>query len=162
MRKTLATIGATIALATGAACAGATVANQYQTGAVNANDTIMSGCVVRFSDRDGSPSIHANGAHLCAGVKDVSITGSGRLRVTQTVQDATQNPIIFAFIQTDETLSKRGIIAGASGGTGDTTYVFHDTRLGRKLDLSKRSDRMRLQGEYSNAWVGWVHAPVGG
>lgn len=146
--------GATIGLAaiTGAA------ANSWITSEIAASDTVISGCVIRFSDPDGKPTIHANGAHQCAGVKSVSITPAGRMRVTQTITDPSRHPIIFAFVQTDETLSGRGIIGGASGGTGDTEFVFHDTTLGRQLDLTKRSDRMRMQGKNSNAWIGWVHA----
>ena len=50
------------------------------------------------------------------------------------------------------------IIAGASGGTGSTRFRFYDTKLGRPLKLNNYNDRMRLQGETSNMWLGWVHA----
>lgn len=133
-------------------------ANQYMVGARPAGNMLFSGCVIRFSDPDGWPSIHANGAHMSAGVSGVEVASNGRLRVWQTLKDPARYPVLFAFVQTDETLSSRGIMAGASGGTGDTEYVFYDTRLGRALDLTQRSDRMRLQGKNSNAWLGWVHA----
>ena len=135
----------------------ASYANEWMRDAVPGNRVKFSGCVVRFSDPDGSPSIHANAAHISAGVKSVGIDRHGRLEVIQTVTNPGENPVIFAFCQTDETLSARGIIAGASGGTDDTHFTFFDTKLGRKLDLSNYNDRMRLQGKNSNVWLGWVH-----
>lgn len=130
----------------------------WQTGAVEGESTTVSGCVIRFSDPDGTPSIHANGAHQCAGVTSVSITRHGTVEVRQTVDDPRSNPILFAMCQADETLGgQRGIICGASGGTGRTVFTLHDTRLNRALDLTKSADRKRVQGKNSNLWVGWVH-----
>ena len=139
--------------------------NEFMTDPIPGSNVLISGCVVRFSDPEGWPSIHANGAHLCAGVESVEVNPrSGRLRVLQTLKDPAATPILFAVIQTDETLSTRGIIGGASGGTDDTEYVLFDTTQDRALDLRERADRMRLQGEYSNVWLGWVHlaGPAGG
>ena len=128
------------------------------TEAVSGSDVLISGCVVRFSDPEGWPSIHANGAHVCAGVESVRVNpGNGRLQVMQTLTDAAATPVLFAVIQTDETLSGRGIIGGASGGTLDTEYVLFDTTLDRALDLRQTEDRMRVQGETANVWLGWVH-----
>lgn len=133
----------------------------YMVSAIPGNKILVSGCVVRFSNADGSPTFHANGAHLAAGVESVRVNPSnGRLQVIQTVRGAAANPVIFAFAQADETLAGRGIMIGASGGTDDTEYVFYDTKLGHALDLRKQSHRMRLQGKNSNCWLGWVHAPV--
>lgn len=128
------------------------------TDAVPGSDVLISGCVVRFSDPEGWPSIHANGAHVCAGVESVRVNpGNGRLQVIQTLKDAAATPVLFTVIQADETLSHRGIIGGASGGTADTEYVLFDTRLDRALDLREEEDRMRVQGKNSNVWLGWVH-----
>lgn len=147
---------ACVALALGG---GAAVASdQWRTGAVDGADTLVSGCVIRFSSPDGTPTIHANGAHLCAGVESVGIDPAGNLRVVQTVTDPQVHAILFALCQTDETLGgARGITCGATGGTDDTSFVLYDSRLGRSLDLNDRRDRMRLQGQWSNLWVGWVH-----
>ncbi len=132
------------------------------TDAIPGSNVLISGCVVRFSDPEGWPSIHANGAHLCAGVSSVEVDPrNGMLRAVQTVTDPAAHPILFAFIQTDETLSARGIIGGASGGTADTHYVLYDTVLDRKLDLREREDRMRLQSPVANVWLGWVHLAAG-
>lgn len=147
-------------VAVACAQAGATA---YRTGAVDGGDVIVSGCVIRFSDPDGYPSIHANGAHRCAGVESVGIDGAGRVEVVQTVQGAAENVVLFAQCQTDETLGgARGIICGATGGTDDTSFALYDTRLDRPLDLRYQADRDRVQGPTSNLWVGWLHAPVGG
>ncbi len=128
------------------------------TDAVPGSNILISGCVVRFSDPEGWPSIHANGAHLCAGVESVEVDPrNGFLRVIQTLKEPTATPILFAFIQTDETLSARGIIGGASGGTGDTHYVLYDTTIDRRLDLREQEDRLRVQSPVANVWLGWVH-----
>lgn len=132
--------------------------NEFMTDPIPGSNVLISGCVVRFSDPEGWPSIHANGAHVCAGVESVEVNPrNGRLRVVQTLKDAAATPILFAFFQPDETLSARGIIGGASGGTADTEYVLFDTTADRALDLREREDRMRVQGEFANAWLGWVH-----
>lgn len=128
------------------------------TGPIPGDQILISGCVVRFSDPQGWPSLHANAAHVSAGVESVRVNpDNGRLQVIQTLTDAAQTPILFAVIQTDETLSGRGIIGGASGGTGDTEYVLFDTTQDRALDLREEEDRMRLQGKNANVWLGWVH-----
>lgn len=150
--------GALAAPLVGAATAtAATAASKWVTRAVPGKNILVSGCVVRFDTPDGSPRLHANAAHVTAGVTDVSITSSGRLRLVQSVHNPTRNPILFATAQADETLVKRGISIGASGGTDDTSYLF--AQNGRKLDLNDPDDLMKLQGRYSNAWFGWIHAP---
>lgn len=160
-RGFLGLVASGLAAAAGVAQAGAakaaTYANAYMRDAVPGSDVKFSGCVVRFSNPDGTPSIHANGAHISAGVQSVYINRHGELQVVQTVSGPAENPIIFAFCQPDETLSTRGIIAGASGGTGSTRFRFYDTKLGRQLDLTNYNDRMRMQGKNSNIWLGWVH-----
>lgn len=133
---------------------------QFMRRPISGRDIVVSGCVVRFSDPDGSPSIHANAAHGAFGVESVGIApGNGWLEFQQTPMVAPENPIIFVQAQTDETLAGRGIIAGATGGTTSTRVNLYDTRLGRLLDLRNRADRMRVQGRNANLWVGWIHVP---
>lgn len=157
-RRIGATLVASAAIGLTAGATGTVAANAWMTDALPGEYVKVSGCVIRFSDPDGSPSIHANGAHHCAGVESVEITPQGRLRVIQTVTDPAENPVLFAQAQTDETLGGRGITCGASGGTDDTEYVCFDSRINRALDLSNPSDLKRMQGKYSNLWVGWFHA----
>lgn len=146
---------ATLLISAGSAFA----ASRYVVSAVPGDQTIVSGCVIRFSDPNGYPSIHANGAHACAGIDSVSVhPKSGWLLLNQTVTDPHANPILYYQVQADETLGgKRGIIAGASGGTNVSTVALYDTRIRRTLDLRNQSDRMRVQGANSNLWVGIVH-----
>lgn len=153
-----ATLVASAAIGLTAGATGTVAANAWMTDAVPGDDVKVSGCVIRFSDPTGAPSIHANGAHRCAGVESVEITPQGRLRVIQTVTDPAENPVLFAQVQTDETLGGRGITCGASGGTDDTEYVCHDSRINRALDLSDEGDLKRMQGRFSNIWLGWFHA----
>lgn len=142
---------ASIALLGGTFAAG----RSYMSGALNEDQVSLSGCVIRFSNSDGTPSIHANESHQCAGVERVYINSKGYLEVKQTPSNG--RSIMSASISPDETLTARGIIAGASGGVGTTKYNFYDTRLKKRLDLNKKEDRMRLQGRYSNAWLSWTH-----
>ena len=151
-------VGAVLALALSLGGVTLAAGSAYQTGAVRSGALTVSGCVIRFSNPDGSPSIHANGSHRCAGVKSVGINEYGEIRVTQTVTDPAANPILFATCQADETLGgQRGIICGASGGTGETRFRLFDTRLGRQLDLTRQADRDRVQDKNANLWVGWLH-----
>lgn len=131
-----------------------TTAANFISGPVSGGKSEVSGCVIRFSDANAMPSIYANSTHQCAGVESVTVDASGALAI---YQPPTKNPILFAVAQVDETLASRGIIVGPSGGNNRTRYYFYDTKLDRKLNLRKKSDRMRLQGKTSNLWVGWLH-----
>lgn len=134
---------------------GSAAAATYITAAEDGADTTVSGCVIRFSEN--APTIHANGAHRCAGVESVHITDLGSIEVIQTIKDPGANPIIFAIAQGDETWAARGLIVGASGGTADTEYYVYDSRINRQLDLSNPADYDRIQGKWSNIWLGWFH-----
>ena len=155
MRKTIIALLAVIAVFFG----GAAVANSYMRPAYSGTDLLVSGCVIRFSNADGTPSIHANAAHHCAGVSSVRIDQHGQLEIIQTVRGSHDNPILAAIAQTDETLSARGIMVGATGGTDSTRFRLYDTKIGRVLNLNNSSDRMRVQGSTSNLWVMWFHVP---
>lgn len=151
-------LGLILSAAIGLGMVGGAAANSWMTREVDASDVVVSGCVIRFSNADGTPSIHANGAHQCAGVKSVDISPYGEVRVWQTVDTPGTHPILFAQCQADETLGgERGIICGASGGTDNTRFRLYDTRLGRNLDLNKQADRDRVQHKNANLWVGWFH-----
>lgn len=123
--------------------------------ALRGDQVVVSGCVLRFDTPDGTPRIHANYSHHCAGVEKVFINGNGDIEVKQSLTNA--NAVIFAFAQADETLVTRGIQVGASGGITKTVFRLYDGKLGRKLNLRSASDRKRVQGNSSNLWVGWVN-----
>lgn len=111
-----------------------------------ASDTEVAGCAIRFYT--GGPEIHANRTHECPHVTGVRVTASGDLVIdrnhTASIQSMTVSP--------DETLSTRGIIAGASGGASRTTIRFYDTHAGKRV----RADDPVLQGPRANVWVTWV------
>lgn len=152
------TLGLILSATIGLGLVGGAAANTWITQEVDASDVVVSGCVIRFSNPDGTPSIHANGAHQCAGVKSVDINKYGEIRLWQTVDDPNENPILFAQCQTDETLGgMRGITCGASGGTDNTRFRLYSTQHGRSLDLTKQADRDFVQGRNANLWVGWFH-----
>lgn len=146
-------------IATSATNTGKTYASAWMSDAIPGDKVIVSGCVIRFLVKDGGrPSIHANGAHRCAGVEKVSIDGSGQIRVDQSVEGASVNVVLFAVCQADETLGgSRGIICGASGGTDYTRYRLYDPRTGRALNLNKAADRQRVMGDTANLWIGAFH-----
>lgn len=132
--------------------------NEYFRPPIPGSQILVSGCVVRFSDPEGWPEIHANASHIAAGVESVGVDeSSGWLEVIQSEMDAPSTPIIWAAANVDETLAQRGIILGPSGGTNRTRFAVHDTHLRRTLDLREESHRMRLQGENSNVWLSWGH-----
>lgn len=136
------------------------IGDTWQTVEQPGQQTVVSGCVLRFLPEDtGRPSIHANGAHLCAGVESVTINQHGHVQVSQTIDDPSEHAILFVTAQPDESLVTRGITAGASGGTGTTRFWLYDHKLGRQLDLTDRADRDRVSCSTCNLWVGWVHAP---
>lgn len=157
MKRFLTACAAVLTLLVGGTI-GAT-ANSWVTREVPTGQTVTSGCVIRFSDPTGMPSLHANSAHQCAGIRSVDINEYGEVRVWQTVDTVATHPILFAICQADETLGgQRGIICGASGGTGNTRFRLYDTQLGRNLDLNVKSDRMRVQHRNANLWIGMTHA----
>lgn len=116
-------------------------------------DTITTGCVIRFDDASWNrtrvyPRIHANSTHINTGCTGVTVTAAGDLRIGQTQSQ----PIVSLSVDPDETLARKGIVLGGSGGSGHTTVVMYD-RAGRHL----RADSMSLYGSTTNLWVMWTH-----
>lgn len=106
------------------------------------------GCVIRFGP--SGPEVHVDRTHDCPRVTGVHVDADGRLVVHrhsgQAVQAAMVNP--------DETLSSRGIIAGASWARERTTIQFYDIGTG-----PIRADDPHLQGPTANVWITWVTSP---
>lgn len=109
---------------------------------------VVTGCVIRFEAT--GPKIYANSTHLCTGARSVSVDGDGDLVITS----APHGPIISMTAEEDETLSRRGILAGPSGGVGRTVVRFYSTKTGAAV----RADSPVLQGSYSNLWMTWINA----
>lgn len=142
--RTLTALGAALGLILG----GATVAATTDSHASWAQDSevITTGGVVRFYS-DG-PAVHENAQHAASGIRSVHISDRGHLVITQTYA----LPVVTVIAQSDETLVKRGISAGISGGVSDSHVAFYDSRLGRELDLTDPADYRRVVGPYANLW----------
>lgn len=115
--------------------------------------TVAGGCVIRFSS-DG-PRVHANGMHTCVGVASVGIVPSnGRVRMTFSSEQ--YGSVVNFAVDADETLTQRGIVTGATATASRLDLRLYDTRDNRPLDMRLRSDRDRVAGVSSNAWVSWT------
>lgn len=153
MKNTI--VGGLAVLATAAATWTATaVPASTSTAIAGAEGTVVTGCVIRLYS--SGPAIHANGAHACTGAEGTPwIDDRGYLHVSQAV-DA---PVVSVVANPDETLVKRGIQAGVSGGVSESVIAMYDSRLGRELDLADPADYKRAAGIYSNLWLTWVQQP---
>ena len=145
---------AILAAAIGVFVAGGAVgvaADNYLREAKHDNKIAIRGCVVRFDERDADevtqPRIHANQAHYCVGVTDITVNPeNGDLEV----RSDTQGPIVSLAVSPDETLAARGISCGGSGGGGITRIRCFD-RDGAPV----RADGPEIYGTYSNLWLTW-------
>ena len=124
---------------------------KYMDSRNSGTETAWSGCCVRFDSRWGYPTVYANSQHIAVGVKGVKISDAGHLEISHE-----GGPIVTMFASPDETMVGKGIQVGLSGGGGKTTAKFYDATLDRYLDLSKGADWLRLYGEWSNLWLGWL------
>lgn len=113
-----------------------------------ASSTAVSGCVIRFAA--SGPVVHTDRTHDCPFVTDVVVDAAGRLVVYRERGDAVQA----AMVSPDETLSSRGIIAGASWNHTRTTIRFYDADTG-----PIRADDPQLRGPTANIWITWVTSP---
>lgn len=112
-------------------------------------DLLLDGCVIRFMS--ATPTI-ATGAHHCSErVTSVFIDGNGDLRINT---DPITN-VVAATAAIDETLSARGIIAGASVALDNTTVTFYNTATHTKV----RPDSASVIGSNSNIFMMWVSVP---
>lgn len=119
---------------------------------VPVSDLVFSGACIRLAE-DG-PYIHTNTAHASINVDAVFIDDVGDVRV----EHSGMGVVVSVTMSPDETVAgMKGIIGGGSGGTGATRFRLFDTRIGRRLNLSRPEDYARVAGEYSNLWLTWMH-----
>lgn len=112
-------------------------------------DLLLDGCVIRF--QSAVPTI-ATGAHHCSErVTSVFIDSNGDLRINTTPI----TNVVAATAAIDETLSARGIIAGASVALDNTTVTFYSTVTNRKV----RPDSSEVVGSNANVFVMWLDVP---
>lgn len=121
--------------------------NQAEPVAGSTVATSVTGCVVRFTD--AGPRILNDDKHICTGATGVSVDEHGNLVVNTTARGA----VITATVEEDETLSRRGIIAGPSVAVGTTRIAFYST----KTNAAVRADSDVLKGDLSNIWLTWVN-----
>lgn len=106
----------------------------------------ISSCVIRLYT--SGPQMYENDGHACLGVTSVRINTAGNLEISRT----SGGPIAYVSAAADETLARRGIIAGASGGLGTTVIVLYDTDTGRRV----RPDSTAVASSQSNLWLLWI------
>lgn len=112
----------------------------------------VGGCVIRLYT--AGPELHANSTHTCVGVRSVDVTSMGRLRVRYTAA----SDVVGLSAGADETLAGRGIQVGVDGTSSYATMTLYDTKLERRLNLSRTTDYRRAAGSSSNIWFGSVKA----
>lgn len=106
----------------------------------------VGGCVIRLYDT--GPQVHVDSTHTCPFVTDVHVRDDGALIVDRRRAGSIQAVVV----SPDETLTARGILAGASWARSTTTIRFYDTTTGTVL----RADDPRLHGATSNVWIAWM------
>lgn len=151
MRRTFRRIGfaaGAMAAATGIVWYGGTEATAEASPANASTGAVVTGCAIRFTS--SGPAIHANATHICTGAKSVSVEADGDLLIKSTPR----GPVVSITAEEDETLARRGFIAGPSGGVGTTVVRFTSTKTG----VAVRADSPLLRGTYSNLWMTWVNA----
>lgn len=140
----LSIVATVLAVALGASLAVAPSAAQTTTA-----EAIVTGCVIRLYDT--GPEIHEDAWHDCTGADQVSINASGDLLI----ESSHSTPVISVTAALDETLARRGILAGATQGVSTTVVKFFDTQSGQAVD----ADDPAVTGQWANVWMTWVHAP---
>ena len=115
--------------------------------------TYVSGACIRL-DADG-PYLHVNETHSAPYVDRVCIEENFlTIYHRAPASGAACSSVV---VSPDETLAgAKGIIGGASGGTGRTRIRLYSTQLGRRLYLGGK-DYDLVAGPTSNIWVQWVH-----
>lgn len=119
------------------------------------NPLVQRGCVIRFDTKDSAgrtkPRIHANTGHYCVGVNgDPTVDDKGRLVIPTDAQGQDQAAVSMA-INSDETLTAKGISCGGSGGIGKTVISCYD-RAGKQV----RADSSTMYDRGSNLWLSWT------
>ena len=100
--------------------------------------------IVRLGEK---PYIHTNSAHASTGHAKVSKGASNQVVVTREVRKGTK--IAACIVDEDETLSKLGIQAGCSGGSGTSNIYLYD-RNGKQV----KPDDPRFKNR-ANLWIHW-------
>lgn len=107
--------------------AGSADGNDFMKSTSASNPIATSGCVIRYDTKETwgntKPRIHANATHTCVGVKRVYADYSTGYTV---VELETAGPVVSLVVDEDETLVKKGIACGGSGGMGTVKIACYD------------------------------------
>lgn len=105
---------------------------------------VVTGCVIRFTS--AGPVIHENASHANTGCDTVAVEADGDLAITQKIGGA----VVTVFAEEDESLIRKDVNAGPSGGAGKLIVRF------AKAGAFVRADSDLLICDYCNLWVGFV------
>lgn len=118
------------------------------------NPTSMRGCVIRFDKKSSSgttvvPRIHANSAHICVGVTSVSVDSTSKDLILR--NSSGRGVVVTMIVSPDETLTRKGISCGGSGGSTLSRVICYD-RAGHHVPANS----LKMYGATSNLWVSWT------
>jgi hypothetical protein len=111
----------------------------------------VSGGAIRLDP--GGPVWHENTRHNTVGFDttvepQINSDGEIHLSLEQTLD------VVSLTVEEDETLSRKGVWAGGSGGVGHVDITMRKYGASNiPLDLNNSSDYNSVRGEYSNLWV---------
>lgn len=139
-----------------AAFAGGTaMADSFSKPSAPDNPLVERGCVIRFDTKDSGgktkPRVYTNDGHYCVGVSgEPTVDDKGRLVVPTDAQGRNQ-AVVSMSIDSDETLTAKGISCGGSGGIGKTVISCYD-RAGKQV----RADSAEMYQPNGNLWLSWT------
>lgn len=116
------------------------------------NPIVLRGCVIRFDQLSSTgksvrPRILANSSHICVGVTSIRVDWDHGGDLILENAD-TDEPVIVAFAEEDETLVSRDISCGPSGGHQSTRIACY--RDGTHIPAHS----LQMYHRYANLWVG--------
>ncbi len=110
------------------------------------NQIKINGGVIRIDPTKGV-YLHTNSSHHSVGIEQVYIDKiDGSLVVIRDTKDS----IVTTSVTPDETLTKRGIAVGFSGGGKVSKVLFY--KNGKQLKLNKKQDFNQVASPMSNIW----------
>lgn len=110
-------------------------------------ETGVLACHVAWDGSARAPVLDRRAGGRCAGFTGASVDGRGRISVTHTY-----DPVVAIIVSPDEAAARRGLTAGASGGSARTMLTVTDARVGRRLYLHTERDADRV-GSGSGWWL---------
>jgi hypothetical protein len=118
--------------------------------APDGTDLMVDGCIVRLLST--GPVVLDDASHHCSPrVTGVSVVGNDLHIAHDPVTE-----IVSASVSIDETLTQRGVIAGASAGFSVTVVRFFDTDNNGDVVAA---DSGNVTGSTSNIFVTWMSVP---